>query len=66
MCAPNAPNCGSLAGAPKITGTSTAPGKLTLGVLLPVPGTWRLFLQLKLHGKVVTAPFTLDVASETQ
>jgi hypothetical protein len=64
VCAPDAPNCGSLSGVPtsKISGTSTAPGKLTLGVLLPVPGTWRLFVQLKVHGHVVTAPFTLDVA----
>ncbi|HEX3974874.1 MAG TPA: hypothetical protein VHW96_01355 [Solirubrobacteraceae bacterium] len=66
VCAPDAPNCGSLAGAPKISGTSTSPGKLTLGVLLPVPGTWRLFVQLKVRGRVVTAPFTLNVASETQ
>jgi hypothetical protein len=54
VCAPDAPNCGSLAGAPKISGSSTAPGKLTLGVLLPV--------ELKIHGHVVTAPFTLNVA----
>jgi len=68
VCAPDAPNCGSLAGVPtsKVSGTSTAPGTLTLGVLLPVPGTWRLFVQLKIHGRVVTAPFTLDVASQTQ
>ena len=26
-------------------------------------GTWRLFLQMKLHGRIVTAPFTLKVAS---
>jgi hypothetical protein len=62
VCAPDAPNCGSLAGAPKISGSSAAPGKLTLGVLLPVAGTWRLFVQLKIHGHVVTAPFTLNVA----
>jgi hypothetical protein len=64
VCAPDAPNCGSLSGVPtsKISGSSTAPGKLTIGVLLPVSGTWRLFVQLKIHGKVVTAPFTLDVA----
>jgi hypothetical protein len=64
VCAPDAPNCGSLSGVPtsKVSGTSTAPGKLTLGVLLPVPGTWRLFVQLKIHGKVVTAPYTLNVA----
>jgi hypothetical protein len=62
VCAPNAPNCGSLGGAPRISGSSAAPGSLTLGVLLPVPGTWRLFVQLLIHGRVVTAPFTLDVA----
>jgi hypothetical protein len=63
ICAPNAPNCGSLPGAPatKITGSSSAPGKLTVGVLLALPGTWRLFLQMKQHGKIITAPFTLDV-----
>jgi hypothetical protein len=61
VCAPDAPNCGALAGAPKISGSSAAPGKLTVGVLLPVSGTWRLFVQLKVHGRIVTAPFTLDV-----
>ncbi len=65
ICAPNAPNCGSLPGvrASAVTGHSTAPGKLTIGTLLPAPGTWRLFLQMKLAGKIVTAPFTLEVAS---
>jgi hypothetical protein len=65
LCAPNAPNCGVLPGvaSSRISGTSTAPGKLTVGVLLPEPGTWRLFLQMKLGGKVVTAPYTLKVAS---
>ena len=63
ICAPNAPNCGSLPGvrASAITGSSSAPGKLTIGVLLPEPGTWRLFLQMKLAGRIVTAPFTLNV-----
>ena len=65
ICAPNAPNCGVLAGvaSSRISGTSTAPGKLTIGVLLPEPGTWRLFLQAKLGGRIVTAPYTLQVAS---
>lgn len=65
ICAPNAPNCGALPGvaSSRVAGTSTAPGKLTIGVLLPAPGTWRLFLQMKLGGKVVTAPYTLKVAS---
>ncbi len=64
ICAPNAPNCGILPGisASRITGTSTAPGKLTIGVLLAVPGTWRLFLQMKLGGRIVTAPYTLAVS----
>jgi hypothetical protein len=64
ICAPNAPNCGSLAGvsSSRVTGRSTAPGKLTVGVLLPVPGIWRLFLQMKLGGRIVTAPYTLHVA----
>jgi hypothetical protein len=63
ICAPSAPNCGSLPGvrATAITGSSSAPGKLTIGVLLAEPGTWRLFLQAKLGGRVVTAPFTLNV-----
>jgi hypothetical protein len=63
VCGANAPNCTSAIGATRITGRATAPGKLTLGVLLPVPGTWRLFLQMKLGGKIVTAPYTLNVAS---
>ncbi len=64
ICAPNAPNCGSLPGVPatRITGSSSAPGKLTVGVLLAVPGTWRLFLQMKLGGRIITAPYTLHVA----
>jgi hypothetical protein len=63
ICAPNAPNCGVLPGTPstKIAGKATAPGKLTIGVLVPVPGEWRLFLQLKAGGRVLTAPFTLKV-----
>jgi hypothetical protein len=30
-------------------------------VLLPVAGTWRLFIQTKVDGRVLTAPFTLAV-----
>jgi hypothetical protein len=64
ICAPNAPNCGALPGvrASAVTGRSTAPGKITIGVLLATPGTWRLFLQAKLAGRIVTAPYTLQVA----
>jgi hypothetical protein len=65
ICASNAPNCGILPGvsSSRVSGTSTAPGKLTIGVLLPEPGTWRLFLQMKLGGRIVTAPYTLRVSS---
>jgi hypothetical protein len=65
ICAPNAANCGLLPGvrASAVTGSSSAPGKLTIGTLLALPGTWRLFLQMKLGGRVVTAPFTLEVRS---
>ncbi len=49
MCAEPAPNCTSVLGATRVSGSSTAPGKLTLGVLLPVPGTWTLFLQAKVE-----------------
>jgi hypothetical protein len=63
VCGPGATNCTSVLGATRVSGKATAPGKLTLGVLLPVSGTWRLFLQMKLGGKVVTVPYTLTVAS---
>jgi hypothetical protein len=64
ICAPSAPNCGSLPGLPatRVTGSSMAPGKLTVGALLAVPGTWRLFLQMKLGARIITAPYTLHVA----
>jgi hypothetical protein len=64
ICAPSAANCGTLPGvaASRVTGQSAAPGKLTVGVLLPVPGTWRLFLQLRQGSRVLTAPYTLKVS----
>jgi hypothetical protein len=61
VCARGAPNCTSLLGGAKVTGTSTTPGKLSVGVLVPVAGTWRLFLQCLVGGRVLTAPFTLRV-----
>jgi hypothetical protein len=64
ICGPSTPNCASLAGVPtRVTGSSPAPGKLTVGVLLATPGHWELFLQALLGGKVVTVPYTLDVSS---
>ena len=61
VCAPGATGCTSLLAGSSVTGSSSTPGKLTIGVLVPVPGTWRLFLQTKVDGHVITAPFTLDV-----
>jgi hypothetical protein len=61
VCAPGASGCTSLLGGTKVTGTSSTPGKLSVGVLVPVAGTWRLFLQCLVDGHVLTAPFTLRV-----
>jgi hypothetical protein len=61
VCAPGATGCTSALGAARITGRSATPGKLSVGVLVPVAGTWRLFLQCKVEGHVLTAPFTLLV-----
>jgi hypothetical protein len=61
VCAPGAANCTSLLGGARVTGTSATPGKLSVGVLVPVAGTWRLFLQCLVDGHVLTAPFTLQV-----
>jgi hypothetical protein len=61
ICAPNQAGCAGLAGPTAITGSSTQPGVMHVGVLLPETGTWRLFLQCKIHGRVLTAPFTLKV-----
>jgi hypothetical protein len=62
VCAPGATGCSSVFGSARVTGTSTTAGRLQVGVLLPVAGRWRLFLQCKVGGKVVTAPFTLTVS----
>ena len=61
VCAPGAAGCTSTLGSTKVTGTSSTPGKLQVGVLVPTSGTWRLFLQCRVDGKVLTAPFTLQV-----
>ena len=61
VCAPGVSGCTSVLGPAKVTGTSTTPGKLKVGVLVPASGTWRLFLQCKIDGKVLTVPFTLEV-----
>ena len=61
VCAPGASGCTSVLGATKVTGSSSKPGTLTVGVLVPTAGTWRLFLQCRANGHVITAPFTLVV-----
>jgi hypothetical protein len=61
VCSPGATGCTSLLGAAKVTGRSATPGHLTVGVLVPVSGTWRLFLQCQADGHILTAPFTLKV-----
>jgi hypothetical protein len=61
VCAPGATGCTSTLGATKVTGSSSTPGKLDVGVLVPVPGEWRLFIQCRVAGHVLTAPFTLRV-----
>ncbi len=61
VCSPGAGGCASVFGTTKVTGSSATPGHLTVGVLVPLSGTWRLFLQIQSGGKILTAPFTLQV-----
>ncbi|MGI8430309.1 MAG: hypothetical protein ACR2OB_13650 [Solirubrobacteraceae bacterium] len=61
VCSPGATYCTSALGATKVTGSSSAPGELKVGVLLPETGTWRMFLLTNMHGHVLTAPYTLKV-----
>ena len=44
VCKPGAVYCFSALGNVRVTGHSTAPGILKVGVLLPEAGTWRMFL----------------------
>ena len=61
VCGPSTPGCTSVLGGATVVGHPAGPGKLNVGLLLPVAGTWRLFLQFRDRGRVVTAPFTLKV-----
>jgi hypothetical protein len=61
VCAPGMSGCTSSLGATQVKGSSTTPGRLRVGVLVPVAGTWRLFLQCRANGRVLTVPFTLEV-----
>ncbi|MFL5969321.1 MAG: hypothetical protein ACJ74L_06980 [Gaiellaceae bacterium] len=61
VCSARTAGCTSVLGGSRVAGTQTKPGQLRVGVLLPVGGKWRLFLQSKVDGRVLTAPFTLTV-----
>jgi hypothetical protein len=61
VCGPAATGCTSVLGGASVTGRSSKPGRLDVGVLVPLPGAWRLFLQFRANGRVLTAPFTLRV-----
>jgi hypothetical protein len=61
VCGPSTPGCTSVLGGATVVGRPAGPGQLHVGVLLPVAGTWRLFLQFRDRGRVITAPFTLRV-----
>jgi hypothetical protein len=63
ICAPGATACSSTAIGAPVVGESTEPGRLKVGVLLAQGGTWRMFVQCKVDGHVLTAPFTLKVAN---
>jgi len=63
VCSPGAIYCTSVLGAARVTGSSSHPGVLHVGVLLPEPGTWRLFLLTHIGGRYLTAPFTLKAGS---
>ena len=63
VCSPGAGGCTSVFGGSKVVGSSATPGHLTVGVLLPDSGTWRLFLQLKAGEKILSAPFVLPVGT---
>jgi hypothetical protein len=63
VCSPGSTTlCTSRLGATRVTGTSSTPGQLKVGVLVPVPGIWRLFLLTYIDGHQLTAPFTLRVS----
>jgi len=61
VCGSSTPGCTSILGGAKVVGRPTAPGRIRVGVLLPIAGNWRLFLQFQTGGRIITAPFTLRV-----
>jgi hypothetical protein len=62
VCAPDLKAClQSIGGIP--VGHANAPGVLNVGLVMPATGTWRVFLQCKVNGHVLTIPYTLKVTS---
>ncbi|MGH2934280.1 MAG: hypothetical protein ACRDL2_07165 [Gaiellaceae bacterium] len=61
VCAPGANNCGTRIGGSSVAGVSSTPGTLKVGVLAPVPGTWRMFLLTYVGGKEHVATFTFAI-----
>ena len=62
VCRPENKICQNATAGSTIVGKADKPGVLTVGTLLPTAGKWKLFLQTKIDGKVVTVPYTLNVA----
>ncbi len=60
VCSPGARYCTSVLGAARVTGSSSRPGVMRVGVLLPAPGVWRMFLLTYINGHHIISPFTLD------
>jgi hypothetical protein len=60
VCSPGAKYCTSVLGTAKVTGSSSQPGVMRVGVLLPAPGPWRMFLLTYINGHHIVSPFTLD------
>jgi hypothetical protein len=61
VCGAGMATCAGSLGATRVPGKLQREGRLRVGVLLPEAGTWRLFLQSKVDGRVMSAPFTLNV-----
>jgi len=62
VCRPEAKACQAATAGNTVVGKSTKPGELSVGTLLPSAGTWKLFLQTKVNGDVVTVPYTLEAS----
>jgi hypothetical protein len=61
VCGAQTPACAGALGASTVTGRSSGHGELRVGVLVPTPGTWELFLQAVVDGRLHSVPYTLRV-----